>query len=972
MKTVSAPAAPEEIALPFPSLGALRSVHSDLLKRQQAGGSSPELLDAAETFVRRGRETGALLDSQDDRWSAQSALDYWSSALYRLAGREVDSTLAEFDPGLAPTLDEALRPYVGLAAFQEGQHELFFGRSRLLGEMVSRLRESRLLAVLGPSGSGKSSLVLGGLLPALRAGAVSGSEGWSSIQLVPGSEPLRNLARALLPAGADPEPWISRQAEALERDPEHLARLLAEQSDAPAVLVIDQFEEVFTLCEPLRIRQAFIAGLVQLLRSAAPEHRVVLTMRSDYEAYVSRLEDLQPFFEDGQIRVTPLSAAELRDAIEKPAEKIGLKFEDGLVPALLADLLGEPAGLPLLQFTLLKLWEHRERNRVTWAAYRRLGGGRRALAQSADELYNSLIEQDQRTARRILLRMVRPGSGLDVTSNRIRRAALQGIGGDVDRVLDSLVEGRLVRLTPGETPDDTQVEVAHEALVRNWPRLVDWLEEARAEMTTRRRLEAQAAEWTRLGCGSGGLLDAVQLAEAERWLASPEAQELGTDQQLAAFVAASRQAVDRAVRGRRWKGVLLWVLPVFLVLYALAWALFVRELKRSRILHEAQVEVETLRAERERLETEKQNLKSETERLAADNKKAADQVRLALGSAKRISAEAAKVIAEAKRKESEAKAARARAETAIRNADIRISISQGQVDHAEKEASAKQRAADAAGEALLAAQFQQFQAIDQRKQTLSDLAVLEKTRKQAEEHSKNLENEIADGGASHDETVPWLLKRTWDAIRKMVELAQFRNRLRPVLAGGSTSTVKGLAGTICCVVHDDKDTYLLSRMSVYAGAPRAPVLQPSLSEGPLGTRHNVVATLVRHGNDPHRSGAIARLNHEIGADPAVLKLGKITGIAERPEIAAGTPVRMAGAGSGKQDGKILRFEDDGTIVTDLRPVSGDSGAPIVTLDHRIIGMLWGWGTRGREAYAVPIRKVLDELKVELGPRPAAP
>lgn len=246
-------------------------------------------------------------------------------------------------------------------------------------------------------------------------------------------------------------------------------------------------------------------------------HRVVLTMRSDFEPFVARAQALQPLFEAGKLVLPPLSAGELREAIERPAEQVGLKFEAGLVEALLQDILGEPAALPLLQFTLLRLWEERERNRVTLAAYKKVGGGRLALARSADALYASLIPEEQVTARRVLLRMVRPGEGLEVTSNRVLRSDLDRGGEDpgrVARVLARLTAARLVRETPGDSPDDFQVEVAHEALVRNWPTLVEWLEEDRLSLRRRRRLTAAAEEWQRLDRGESALLRGVALAEA--------------------------------------------------------------------------------------------------------------------------------------------------------------------------------------------------------------------------------------------------------------------------------------------------------------------------------------------------------------------------------------------------------------------------------------------------------------------------
>src|SRR5918999_5566697 len=156
----------------FPSAAALRAAHGDLLQRRRGDGNTPDLLEGADRFIRRGQATGALLDLDDDRWACQSLLDYWANMLYR-AGREPpDAALAEFDPTLAPDLDDALCPYVGLDAFREDDHARFFGRNRLVEDWVERLRSDRLLVVVGPSGSGKSSLVLGGLIPMLKDGAL--------------------------------------------------------------------------------------------------------------------------------------------------------------------------------------------------------------------------------------------------------------------------------------------------------------------------------------------------------------------------------------------------------------------------------------------------------------------------------------------------------------------------------------------------------------------------------------------------------------------------------------------------------------------------------------------------------------------------------------------------------------------------------------------------------------------------------
>jgi len=511
----------DDASVHFPSLASLRAGHSELLKRHREIVNTPELLIEIEGFIRQGRATGALLDSDEERWASQSLLDYWSAILYR-AGREPpDATLAEFESALAPELDDAGCPYLGLEAFREEKSNLFYGRQRLLEKLVNHLKKNRLLAVVGSSGSGKSSVVLGGLLPKLKAGALSGSENWHYYSpMVPGVNPLENLARLTQPRDVNATEWLQQQVESFQKDPNHLTKLSNDLGNRPSVLVVDQFEEVFTLCREENVRQAFIDNLIDLIQLPGVRHTVILTMRTDFESQVARVPVFKDLFEQAQVRVTALDASELREAIEKPAELVGLKFEEGLVEALLQDVLGEPAALPLLQFTLLKLWDNRERNRVTWETYKRLGGGRQALARSADEFYEQLIPEEQVTVKRILLRMVRPTEGLEVTSNRIQCKTLYQAGearDRVDRVLDKLIQARLVRLSEGKTPDDAQIEVAHEALVRNWPRLVNWLEDERVNMRQRLRLTVAAEEWKARRKDRSALLRGALLEDAQKY-----------------------------------------------------------------------------------------------------------------------------------------------------------------------------------------------------------------------------------------------------------------------------------------------------------------------------------------------------------------------------------------------------------------------------------------------------------------------
>ena len=596
----------------FLSLASLREAHHDLLKRRRTQRDTPEFLAEVKNFIHKGQVTGSLLDVEEDRVAAQSLLDYWSNDLYR-AGREPpDATLADFDPSLAPELNDALCPYLGLSAFQETDHNRFFGRRDLIDTLIDRLRENRFLAVIGPSGSGKSSLVLAGLLPRLRSGVLPGSQDWRYPEpVVPGSKPLENLARCMQPSEVPDPQWVQVQRTTFQQDSRHLSKLINEQSEVPILLIVDQFEELFTLCRDEVIRQAFVENLLNLIQPPEARHTVILTMRTDFETYVARLPRLQHLFQQAQERVTPLNAAELREAIEKPAESVGLKFEQGLVENLLQDILGEPAGLPLLQFSLLKLWENRQRNRVTWETYNRLGGGRLALARSADAFYNSLIPEDQVTAKRILLRLVQPGEGLEVTRNRIRRKSLYQSGEAserIDRVLDGLIEAHLVNQT-GETAADAQVEVVHETLVRNWPTLVDWLDEERVHIRQRLRLTATAEQWDTRSRDSEVLLRGSLLDEA---LDYEDLNDLERE-----FVRASQKAQrQEAVRQRRmilfrWAA-LGAIIVLIMVVLGISWWSARRDAQRQE---EFATEQKRLADEAIKARDEAEEAKTEVERL---------------------------------------------------------------------------------------------------------------------------------------------------------------------------------------------------------------------------------------------------------------------------------------------------------------------------------------------------------------------
>ncbi|HSO27371.1 MAG TPA: hypothetical protein VLS48_04835, partial [Anaerolineales bacterium] len=501
----------------FLSLTSVRDTHRDLLQRRRQE-EDDAFYTAVTQFMQRAQASGVYLDNDSDRWAVQNLIDYWENQLFHAGLTPLpDTLLAEFDPHTEPELPDELCPYVGLGAFQPADGPRFFGREELVADLLQAVQEHRLITVLGPSGSGKSSIVLAGLLPRLQQ---DGRLGHVYPVFKPGSAPLAQLALLLKPEETDSADWMVEALEAFRQDDQYLTRLVNARGDDTAVLVVDQFEETFTLCQDDSERQAFLNNLRQLAQTDTRRHVVILTMRTDYESQLSKYPAFQAAAEDGHIRVTAMNAGELRSAIENPAASIGLKFEEGLVDALIREILGEPAALPLLQFALLQLWENRERSRITWEAYRRIGGVMAALENTAEALYESMIPEDQVTTRRLMLRLVQPGQGLEVTRNRVRRRTLYSAGeaqDRVDRVLDKLVQAQLVHLAAGANPEDDQIEVAHEALVRNWPRLVDWLDEERIHLRQRHRLTTQAENWAENDKNTDLLLRGPALTEAQQF-----------------------------------------------------------------------------------------------------------------------------------------------------------------------------------------------------------------------------------------------------------------------------------------------------------------------------------------------------------------------------------------------------------------------------------------------------------------------
>jgi DNA-binding SARP family transcriptional activator/WD40 repeat protein len=418
----------------------------------------------------------------------------------------------------APDGDGVLCPYKGLARFEKQDAAIFHGREALVATLVARLADTSLVAVAGSSGAGKSSLVRAGLLPALAAGALPGSAKWPQYVLSPGATPRRELAPLL----------YGRPAEV---------------AAVTAVVVVDQFEELFTACSDEDERAGFVADLLSLPETGSAAVRVILAVRADYLGWCAGYERLASRVADGTVLVGPMSDEEVRRAVEAPARYAGLEAEPDLVHAVVEDVRGRPGGLPLLSTALLDTWERRRGRTLTHAGYLAAGGVSGALARLADAAYTRLAPAEQEAARRILVRLADTGeTGLPVR----RRVPVEEVAAPGDaaarRALEVLVARRLL------TAGDETVEVAHEALLSHWPRLARWLEEDEQGRALRRHLAPAARDWARSGRPGTELYRGARLAAALDWAAGHGGDLNPVEEE---FLAASRAAAERELLEQR-------------------------------------------------------------------------------------------------------------------------------------------------------------------------------------------------------------------------------------------------------------------------------------------------------------------------------------------------------------------------------------------------------------------------------------
>ncbi|WP_216587599.1 nSTAND1 domain-containing NTPase [Streptomyces brasiliscabiei] len=498
------------------------------------------------------RAYAEALDADPDEWERRR--------------READAELR------APAPDER-PPYRGLSRYEADDSELFFGRDGLVSELVELVGEHRFAAVFGASGSGKSSLLRAGLIPSLRR-APAGRRPAVIRVLTPGERPARTHEKALVPREGDLDTWV----------------------------IVDQFEELFTLCPDREERDRFL-DLLLAARDPESRLRVVIAVRGDFYGHCADHRDLAEAVCRAGLLVGPMNRDELRAAITGPAAGAGLNVERALTARVVDEVVDRPGALPMLSHALLETWRRRRGRLLTLAAYEETGGVSGAIATTAEEVYGALPPEQRRTARRVLLRLISPGDG---TADTRRPASRAELGAGAREVLESLAAARLVTL------DGDTAELAHEALITGWPRLTGWIEEGRVRLRAQRLLGEASRGWEELDRDPGALYRGERLVRAEELFArEPDDDDLTAAERR--FLGASltardteRQAEHRTVRRTRSLAVGLSVVLVLALVAALvAW-------ERDRASQE-----EAAKAAARRLATAADGLRSTDPRTAA-------------------------------------------------------------------------------------------------------------------------------------------------------------------------------------------------------------------------------------------------------------------------------------------------------------------------------------------------------------------
>ena len=501
----------------------------------------------------------------------------------------VDDLAAELREALTVPVDPMAafvptrNPYRGLAAFEQADADDFHGRERAVAQMVEVLEQERLLVVVGPSGIGKSSVVKAGLLPALADGALAGSETWLVTEMVPGESPFERLAAALGRVATIAPPDIAGELAASVRSLDDVARQVLPDS-TELVVVVDQFEELFTQTVDDGDRRAFLKMIVDIACGAPGVVRLVATLRADYFDRPLAYPGVGDAIKGRTVAIGAMADAELADAVRLPAAGVGIEIEPLLVDRITTEAALQPGALPLVQHTMVELFARRQSNLITLAAFDEAGGLAGAIGRRAEAIYAGFDDERRDATRRVFLRLVNVSEDRDDTRRRVRRTELEqsGIGADdLQAVLDEYVRHRLLTFDRDPTSRTPTVEVAHESLLTEWERFAGWVDDAREDLLTRRRVESAAHDWVSSGSDPSFLYRGGRLELAESW-ATSSGFELTDDEHR--FLATSREKADRdqIVRARRRRSVVGLLAAALIVATVAAGVAFVQRRSAER------------------------------------------------------------------------------------------------------------------------------------------------------------------------------------------------------------------------------------------------------------------------------------------------------------------------------------------------------------------------------------------------------
>lgn len=455
--------------------------------------------------------------------------------------------------GVLPNLPRPIQtrnPFKGLRAFDEADAQDFFGRTNLILQLIETLQEdTRFLAVVGPSGSGKSSVVSAGMIPAIRHGALPNSERWLVSKMVPGAHPLKELEQTLLRVAFEkPETSIEAMLRADDTGLQHVIQDII-PNNTQLLIFIDQFEETFTLTEEDAERAAFLNNLTHALTVPGSPLRVIIALRADFYDRPLLFPGFSELIRKNTEVVIPLTPDDIEQIIKRPASSAGLIPDPDLVTAMVADLREQAGALPLLQFALTELYERRENEHLTLKAYREIGGVSGALVRRANDIYAQLDERQQTFARQIFLRLVALGEGTNDTRRRAALSDLLSISDqpeDIRALLDMFGKYRL--LTFDHDPDTRAptVEIAHESLIRQWEQLREWLENNRTDLRLQQLLAVASNEWARGNEDTSFLASGARLTQFETLMNSQNVALSGRERDyIRASIALRQRAANR-------------------------------------------------------------------------------------------------------------------------------------------------------------------------------------------------------------------------------------------------------------------------------------------------------------------------------------------------------------------------------------------------------------------------------------------